>query len=184
MSDRRSLWIPWAIGALACLMLTAPVVLSLVAGGSNPGLVAGSPARLAGTSLTPNASARVLELRVLRRLPDEIVVEARLRRADGTPEPAEELEACSTAPPMRATTGPSPSHRSRTVLAGDHPAPRCRRLGVGGAGAQPRRRRQRHAAAVVEACAHDVPPLAPAGDIGARRRRAGRLFLVGPLGPV
>ena len=92
MSDRRSLWIPWAIGALACLMLTGAVVLNLVAGGSNPGLVAGSPARLAGTSLTPTHLRVVLELRVLRRLPDEIVVEARLRRADGTPEPAEELD--------------------------------------------------------------------------------------------
>lgn len=94
MSVRRSLWIPWAIGALAAFMLVGAVVLSVVAGGSDPGLVAGSPARLAGTSLTPTGLSAVLELRVLARGPDgAVVVEARLRGPDGSPRRVEALDA-------------------------------------------------------------------------------------------
>lgn len=92
MRPPRSLWIPWAIGGLAALMLTGAVVLSMVAGDSDPGLVAGSPPRLAGTNLTPTSLQVVLELRVVRRLPDGAVVEARLRRPDGQPERAQALE--------------------------------------------------------------------------------------------
>lgn len=93
MSARRSLWIPWAIGALAAFMLVGAVVLSFVAGGSDPGLVAGSPARLAGTSLTPTGLSTVLELRVLRRGPEGAVIEARLRGPDGRPRQVAALEA-------------------------------------------------------------------------------------------
>ena len=87
--ERRSLWIPWTIGACVAAFMAATFALIFVAARSDPGLVAGSPARLAGTNLTPTASAPALDLRVVEHLPDGAVVEARLRGKNGRPARAE-----------------------------------------------------------------------------------------------
>lgn len=90
--QRRSLWIPWTIGACVAVFVTATFTFIYLAARSDPGLVAGSPPRLAGTNLTPTAAAPALDLRVVERLPGGgAVVEARLRGKDGRPARAESV---------------------------------------------------------------------------------------------
>lgn len=87
---RRDRWILWLILAGVGVFTAVLFGVIYVASRSDPGLVAGSPARLAGTNLTPTALGPVLDLRVVERLPGGgVVVEARLRAKDGKPVPAE-----------------------------------------------------------------------------------------------
>lgn len=79
----RDGWIPWTFGAAFCVFLLAAVALSVIAVGSDPGLVAGAPHRQAGSYVLPTGPAPVLELRVTRRGPAGIEVEARLRGPNG-----------------------------------------------------------------------------------------------------
>ena len=76
-------WIPWAFGAGFGVMLLLSVVLSVIAVMSDPGLVAGSPMRLAGSHVLPAGPVPALDLRVVERRADAVVVEARLRAPDG-----------------------------------------------------------------------------------------------------
>jgi nitrogen fixation protein FixH len=90
----RDLWIPWTIIGGFVAFLASAVVLSIVAVQSDPGLVAGSPAaKVAGSYIMSTAPAPALDLRIARRRGNEIEIEARLLRPDGTPGLAEALVA-------------------------------------------------------------------------------------------
>jgi nitrogen fixation protein FixH len=90
--ERRSAWIPWALGAAFGAFLASGVALSVIAARSDPGLVAGAPQRLAGAYVVPTAPAPVLDLRVAREATGGLLVEARLRGPDGRPAAAEAVE--------------------------------------------------------------------------------------------
>ena len=82
---RGDLWIPWTITGGFVLFLAMAVVLSVIAARSDPGLVAGSPAtKVAGAYVMPTAPGPALNLRVLQRRGNEVDIEARLLRPDGT----------------------------------------------------------------------------------------------------
>ena len=81
----RDAWIPWALAAGFVVFLMGGVALSVIAVRSDPGLVSGAPQRLAGSSILPMAPAPVLELQVSRRGADGIVIEVRVRDAEGRP---------------------------------------------------------------------------------------------------
>ncbi len=90
----RDLWIPWTIIGGFVAFLGSAVVLSIIAVQSDPGLVTGSPAsKVAGAYIMSTAPAPALDLRITRRRGDEIEIEARLLRPDGTPGLAEALVA-------------------------------------------------------------------------------------------
>lgn len=78
-------WIPWAFGAGFCLMLTLSAALAVIAVQSDPGLVVGSPMRLAGSQVLPAGPVPALDLRVVARSAEGVTVEARLRAPDGRP---------------------------------------------------------------------------------------------------
>lgn len=90
-ASHRDRWIPWAIGAGFVGFLAASVALSVIAARSDPGLVAGAPARLAGTNLTPSGNGPPLALRVVSRESGLLVIEAVLRDRAGRPATADEL---------------------------------------------------------------------------------------------
>lgn len=96
----RDRWIPWAIVGGFAVFLVASVALSVIAARSDPGLVAGAPARLAGTNLTPTGEGPALLLRVVSRDGGTLVVEATLRARDGQPAAADQV----TGTLQRATT--------------------------------------------------------------------------------
>ena len=81
------------------MFLAMAVALSVIAVQSDPGLVAGSPAtKVAGSYVMSTAPAPALDLRIARRRGDEIEIEARLLRPDGTPGLAEALVAALQRP--------------------------------------------------------------------------------------
>ena len=87
----RDLWIPAVIIAGFVAVLVAAAALSVIAARSDPGLVAGAPARMAGTNMTPVGDGPALRLRVVSREGGVVVVEATLRAHDGQPATAEEV---------------------------------------------------------------------------------------------
>lgn len=86
---RESRWIPWAIGGFFSVFLLAALALAVIAARSDPGLVAGAPQRMAGTYILSTAPAPVLELRLVTRSGTELLIEARIRGADGRSATAE-----------------------------------------------------------------------------------------------
>jgi len=83
-SDRpRDLWIPWTIAAVFLAFLGVPVGMSVIAAGSDPGLVVGVPGtKLAGSYVMDAGPAPGLELSVVGRRPGWIEIQATFRSSD------------------------------------------------------------------------------------------------------
>ncbi len=86
--QRSSRWIPWTIAGVFAAVVLADLGLVLLAVRSDPGLVAGAPARLGTGNVLPPATGLRLEVTQARGAAGAIRVEARLRDRDGRPVPA------------------------------------------------------------------------------------------------
>lgn len=86
MNDRpRDLWIPWTIAAVFLAFLAAPVGMSMIAMGSDPGLVAGIPGtKLAGAYVKDTGPGPALDLTIVGRGAGWIEVQAVLRSESPT----------------------------------------------------------------------------------------------------
>jgi nitrogen fixation protein FixH len=86
---RRSRWIPWTIAGVFAAIVLADLVMVAIAVRSDPGLVAGSPARLGTGNVLPPATGLRLDVRTAGGAGGgAVVVEARLLDRDGRPVPA------------------------------------------------------------------------------------------------
>ena len=86
MNDRpRDLWIPWTIAGVFLAFLAAPVGMSVIAMGSDPGLVAGIPGtKLAGAYVKDTGPGPGLDLSIVGREAGWIEVQATLRSESAT----------------------------------------------------------------------------------------------------
>lgn len=84
---RKSLWIPWALAGGFLAVVLADAAMITLAVRSDPGLVAGAPARLGTGNVLPPATGLRLEVKQTGGA-GPIRVEARLRDRDGRPVPA------------------------------------------------------------------------------------------------
>lgn len=82
---RRSLWIPWTIAGVFAAIVAADAFMVWLAMRSDPGLVAGAPARLATGYVLPPATGLALDMRQGRNEAGAVLVEARLRDREGRP---------------------------------------------------------------------------------------------------
>jgi nitrogen fixation protein FixH len=82
---RAARWIPWTIVSAFLLIVVANVVMVTLAVRSDPGLVAGAPARLGTGNVLPPATGLQLDV---RETGDGGPVEALLRDRAGRPMPA------------------------------------------------------------------------------------------------
>ncbi|GAA0595931.1 hypothetical protein GCM10009416_37870 [Craurococcus roseus] len=80
---RKSHWIPWTIAGAFAAIVAADAAMITLAVRSDPGLVAGAPARLGTGNVLPPATGLRLDA-----APAGGAVEARLRDRDGRPVPA------------------------------------------------------------------------------------------------
>lgn len=80
---RKSHWIPWTIAAAFAAVVAADAAMIALAVRSDPGLVAGAPARLGTGNVLPPATGLRLEAAATGG-----AVEVRLRDRDGRPVPA------------------------------------------------------------------------------------------------
>ena len=86
---RDSRWIPWTLVGVFVAFILASLALAVIAMRSDPGLVAGSPARLGTGQVLPPATGLRLEVRQASPVGGgPIRGEARLRDRDGRPVPA------------------------------------------------------------------------------------------------
>lgn len=86
MNDRpRDLWIPWTIAAVFLVFLAAPIGMSVIAMGSDPGLVAGIPGtKIAGAYVKDTGPGPGLDLSIVGRGAGWIEVQAVLRSESAT----------------------------------------------------------------------------------------------------
>ena len=82
---RKSLWIPWTIAGAFAAIVAADVAMVALAVRSDPGLVAGAPARLGTGNVLPPATGLRLEAAAIGGGVGPAAVEARLRDRDGRP---------------------------------------------------------------------------------------------------
>lgn len=87
-APRESRWIPWTIAGVFAAVVAADVAMVALAVRSDPGLVAGAPARLGTGNVLPPATGLRLEAAATGGGAGPVVVEARLRDRDGRPVPA------------------------------------------------------------------------------------------------
>lgn len=86
---RKSHWIPWTIAAAFAAVVAADAAMIALAVRSDPGLVAGAPARLGTGNVLPPATGLRLEAAATGAAGGgPAVVEVRLRDRDGRPVPA------------------------------------------------------------------------------------------------
>lgn len=83
--QRSSRWIPWAIAGVFAAIVLADLVMVALAVRTDPGLVAGAPARLGTGNVLPPATGLRLEVEQSGGGGGPIRVAARLRDRDGRP---------------------------------------------------------------------------------------------------
>jgi nitrogen fixation protein FixH len=114
---RKSHWIPWTIAAAFAAIVAADAAMIALAVRSDPGLVAGAPARLGTGNVLPPATGLRLDATVTGGGgAGPAVVEARLRDRDGRAVPAAAVtgvvqratDAGADAPLAFATARPGP----------------------------------------------------------------------------
>jgi nitrogen fixation protein FixH len=85
---RESRWIPWTIAGVFVAFVLAGLTMVVIALRSDPGLVAGAPARLGTGNVLPPATGLRLDVRQAGGGSGPVRVEARLRDRNGRPAPA------------------------------------------------------------------------------------------------
>ncbi len=84
---RTSRWIPWALAGAFAAFVVVNLTMVMIAVRSDPGLVAGAPARMGTGNVLPPATGLRLEVKQAGG-GGPTRVEARLRARDGRPMPA------------------------------------------------------------------------------------------------